>query len=124
MTDNAPDTISADERWYLASMNDGLFIINRPPRPSNDGGPGDVPNAPTLVLPISGLAEERASDIVNAHNTALHNTDRAVTAPSGNKIIDGLKDAVAGNFSRVTIDGEVWVKASTVSRSSPEGDNG
>ena len=30
---------------------------------------------------------------------------------SGQKIIDGLKDAVAGNFSRVTIDGQVWVRA-------------
>lgn len=29
---------------------------------------------------------------------------------SGHKIIDGLKDAVAGNFDRVTIEGQVWVK--------------
>lgn len=38
-----------------------------------------------------------------------------MTPRSGSKIIDGLKDAVAGNLSRVTIDGEVWVKANTVS---------
>lgn len=29
---------------------------------------------------------------------------------SGHKIIDGLKDAVAGNFDRVTIEGHVWVR--------------
>lgn len=29
---------------------------------------------------------------------------------SGAKIIEGLKDAVAGNFSRVTIEGQVWVR--------------
>jgi len=29
---------------------------------------------------------------------------------SGKKIIDGLKEAAAGNFSRVTLDGQVWVR--------------
>lgn len=29
---------------------------------------------------------------------------------AGKKIIDGLKDALAGNFSRVTIDGQTWVR--------------
>lgn len=29
---------------------------------------------------------------------------------SGRKIIDSLKGAVAGNFSRVTIDGQTWQK--------------
>lgn len=29
---------------------------------------------------------------------------------SGQKILDGLKDAVAGNFARVTIEGQVWVR--------------
>lgn len=31
---------------------------------------------------------------------------------SGKKIIDSLKDAIAGNFSRVTIDGQVWERRS------------
>jgi hypothetical protein len=31
---------------------------------------------------------------------------------SGAKIIEGLKDAVAGNFASVTIDGETWVRKS------------
>lgn len=29
----------------------------------------------------------------------------------GKRIIDGLKDAVAGNFASVTIDGQHWVRA-------------
>lgn len=30
---------------------------------------------------------------------------------SGAKIIEGLKEAIAGDLSRVTIDGQVWVRA-------------
>lgn len=30
---------------------------------------------------------------------------------SGAKIIDGLKEAIAGDLHRVTIDGQVWVHA-------------
>ena len=33
---------------------------------------------------------------------------------SGHKIIEGLQDAHRGNFSRVTILGETWVKLSSV----------
>ena len=29
---------------------------------------------------------------------------------SGQKIIDGLKDAIAGNYARVTIDGQQWIR--------------
>src|ERR1700683_1196912 len=29
---------------------------------------------------------------------------------AGQKIIDGLKDAIAGNFSRVTIEGQTWTR--------------
>ena len=28
---------------------------------------------------------------------------------SGHKIVEGLKEAIAGNLSRVTVDGQVWV---------------
>lgn len=30
---------------------------------------------------------------------------------TGSKIIDGLRDAVAGNFASVTIEGQRWVRA-------------
>lgn len=60
------------ERWYLGSMNDGLFIINRPPRPSNtDCGPGDVADPPLLVIALGDLAGARAQQIVDAHNAAM-----------------------------------------------------
>jgi hypothetical protein len=58
-------------RWYLATMNDGLFIINRPPRPDTDCGPGDVADPPTLVIPLGDLPIERATTIVTAHNLAF-----------------------------------------------------
>ena len=29
---------------------------------------------------------------------------------AGAKILDGLRDALSGNFSRVTIEGQVWVR--------------
>lgn len=29
---------------------------------------------------------------------------------SGKKILDGIRDAVVGNLSRVTIDGQTWVR--------------
>lgn len=32
----------------------------------------------------------------------------------GSKIIEGLKDAVAGNLSRVTIGGETWAKVNDI----------
>jgi hypothetical protein len=38
-----------------------------------------------------------------------HRTDRP-PAPSSQKIIDGLKEAVAGRLARVTIDGETWAR--------------
>jgi hypothetical protein len=57
-------------RWYLGSMNDGLFIIDKPPRPSTDAivYGNDNPNAPGLVLPVWPLSVERAQAIVDAHN--------------------------------------------------------
>ena len=33
---------------------------------------------------------------------------------TGSKLIDGLRDAVAGNFSQVTIEGQTWVRADHV----------
>lgn len=34
------------KKLYIGSMNDGIFIIDQPPRPSHDDGPG-VPGGPT-----------------------------------------------------------------------------
>lgn len=37
----------------------------------------------------------------------------AIPGSTGRKIIDGLKEAVAGNFSAVLIEGQRWVRADT-----------
>lgn len=60
------------ERWYLGSQNDGLFIINTPPRPSNDYPWHDRPDGPTLVIPLSDMPRSEAMKIVDAHNAALN----------------------------------------------------
>lgn len=56
------------ERWYLGSMNDGLFIINKPPRPSNDHPSHDRTDGPSLVLNVTDLPHVKAQAIVDAHN--------------------------------------------------------
>lgn len=57
------------ERWYLGAQNDGLFIINRPPRPSNDDI--DPDSGPTLAIPVAGISRQAAQTIVDAHNAAI-----------------------------------------------------
>jgi len=37
--------------YYLASMNDALFIIDQPPHPSTDPGPAHHKRGPTFVEP-------------------------------------------------------------------------
>lgn len=68
----------ADKRWYLGSLNDGLFIINEQPRPSADDAFHDRTDGPTLVLNVTDLPEWKALHIVNAHNDAL----AALASPS------------------------------------------
>lgn len=79
------------ERWYIGTMNDGLFIINTKPQPA----PVDYPfhdrgDGPTLVIPVSALGSERANEIVAAHNKAVEALLRApvaVTAASVKRIL-------------------------------------
>lgn len=60
-------------KWYVATMNDCIFIINRQPRPA----PIDYPNprvGPDLVISMrSGSREtqELAEAIVAAHNATV-----------------------------------------------------
>lgn len=66
-----PAEISAAERWYLGSMNDGLFIINTPPRPSNDDVWHDRPDGPSMVLNVTSLTRQEAQSVVDAHNAYI-----------------------------------------------------
>jgi hypothetical protein len=56
--------------WYLGSMNDGLFIINQPPRPSNDDVFPDR-DGPTVALPVHGLTIKQAQAVCDAHNAIV-----------------------------------------------------
>jgi hypothetical protein len=38
----------------------------------------------------------------------------------GHKIIQGLEEAAAGNFARVTIEGQAWVKETPLLRAAPK----
>jgi hypothetical protein len=59
--------------WYLGTMNDGLFIIDGPPRPGpNDTGPWDIPNDPQAIAGELGpIGEAKAKQIVEAHNAVV-----------------------------------------------------
>jgi hypothetical protein len=63
--------VSEGHRWWLGAMNDALFIINAPPRPSTDDVWHDRPDGPTINLPVYGLTDHDAKAIVDAHNAAL-----------------------------------------------------
>jgi len=63
--------------WYLGSMNDGLFIIDMPPRPSTDDQFHDRNDGPGMVLNVSELPREKAQAIVDAHNAPLTNPHEA-----------------------------------------------
>lgn len=39
---------------------------------------------------------------------------------NGQRIIDSLKEAIAGDLARVTIDGQTWVKATDLARDQQE----
>lgn len=55
-------------KWYLGSMNDGLFIIDTPPRPCNDDMFFDREDGPNVVLNVTDLPLSKAMAIVEAHN--------------------------------------------------------
>lgn len=59
------------QKWYLGSMNDGLFIINQPPRPSTDEQFHEREDGPSMVLNVSGIDPQLAYEIVSAHNLSL-----------------------------------------------------
>jgi hypothetical protein len=60
-----------NKQWYVGSQNDALFIINTPPRPSNDDARHDRPDGPTVVLSVHGLDPEKVQQIVDAHNDGV-----------------------------------------------------
>jgi hypothetical protein len=56
------------KQWWLGSQNDGLFIINQPPRPSNDDQFHERTDGPSFVVPLGTLKEKHAQALVDEHN--------------------------------------------------------
>lgn len=56
------------KRWYVGAQNDGLFIVNAEPRPSNDDQWHDNPNGPTVALNVTELTLAKAQKIVDVMN--------------------------------------------------------
>lgn len=73
--DPTPEAELLQNLWY-----DGLFIINKPPRPSTDDMMHDRSDGPSLVLNVTDLPTAKATAIMDAHNlarTAAHAQGRA-----------------------------------------------
>jgi hypothetical protein len=63
---------SMNGKWYIGTMNDGLFIIDQPPQPA----PVDYAcgmNHDVNVIAAMGNDRVRAEAIVAAHNEAVAN---------------------------------------------------
>lgn len=79
-------------RWYLGSQNDGLFIIDTPPRPSNDDAIHDRKDGPSLVIPLGDIPKSRAQAIVDAHNSELLASRLAKQGPAWQGIESAPQD--------------------------------
>ena len=53
--------------WYVGAQNDGLFVIDKPPRPVPADYPVDIPDV-TLIASIDGYRPADAALIVTAVN--------------------------------------------------------
>lgn len=57
------------KKWYLGAQNDGLFIIDQPPRSSNDNQMHDADV--NCILPVPNSAMDFAEAVIKAHNEAI-----------------------------------------------------
>lgn len=53
-----------NKKWYVGAMNDGLFVIDAPPRPSTD----DITEQSVNVIAALGTNREAADLLVAEHN--------------------------------------------------------
>ena len=77
------------KKWYLAAMNDGLFIVDVMPAPAPVDHVNPSRPIPSLVIPLhhnDRITQETAGRIVAAHNAEIDSTERAAV--------------VAGNWGR------------------------
>lgn len=66
--------------WFSGTMNDAIFIIDRPPYPApDDVGPAEV--LPGDPVPISWAIDERNADaITKAHNIEMDAANATIAA--------------------------------------------
>lgn len=69
------------KRWYLASKNDGLFIIDTRPNTDNDSPHHETTRGPDMALNVTDLPQAKAQAIVDAHNARLSGEPSAEQAP-------------------------------------------
>lgn len=60
------------KKIYLAAKNDGLFIIDKPPRPAPADDPADIPNVTVIARFCDNSRETQtlAEAMVAAYNAA------------------------------------------------------
>jgi hypothetical protein len=85
--------------WHIGTMNDGLFIINAPSRPSNDDVWHERPDGPTVILNVTELPAEKAVKIVEVMNriSGLASPSPIPEAPGVREETDaaGLEEIIA-----------------------------
>ncbi len=65
-------TAAHEGKWYLGSLNDGLFITDTPPSPAGTDIPADWgKGCGDFAINVSGLSLRTAMAIVDAHNAFI-----------------------------------------------------
>lgn len=96
-----------DGRWYLGAMNDALFIIDQPPRPSNDDVVHERGGAAIAPGVVGAEREDYAKKIVDAHNAVVAALRRQLAEHDGGwdrRAADRLADEVAALVRRGKLD--------------------
>jgi len=68
------------QKWYAGAKNDACFIINTPPRPSNDVVWHETPHGPSMVLACQELTPDKCQAIIDQHNNEIETGARHFAA--------------------------------------------
>jgi hypothetical protein len=77
------------KKWYLATMNDGLFIVDVMPAPAPMDHVNPNKLAHSLIIPLRNndrVTQEVAAQIIAAHNAEIDGAERTAS--------------IAGNWGR------------------------
>lgn len=76
------------KKWYLAAMNDGLFIVDAPPAPAPVDHVNPNRTMPSLVIPLRHndlITQQVAERIVAEHNTEIDRAEQSPAAVVGSR---------------------------------------